>query len=359
VAKITMNNNSIKIRLAQDSDQERWDEFILRHHNASPYHLYAWKKAIESTYRHKCIYLYAEKNNEMLGVLPLVYLHFPGIINDIVSLPFCDVGNCIGKDDEIQDALINYVLTSTKHIKGKKLQIRGDLFPSQSVKDHFQVIDTKKVRMFLDLPQSSDELLKSFKSKLRSQVRKSEKNGVSFRWGKIEDMDDAYQVFSKNMLELGSPVHSKSFLKAVLMHFGNRAKLGLAEFQGKAIGMGVLLLGGKGVSIPWASTLRDYNRLSPNMLLYWNALKFSADNGYAFFDFGRSSVSEGTYKFKQQWGAKPIPLVWYESINRQNKNSKQERTGHGKREQLAAMWQKLPLGVANFVGPHLRKYISL
>jgi FemAB-related protein (PEP-CTERM system-associated) len=213
--------------------------------------------------------------------------------------------------------------------------------------------------MFFNLPASADDLFESFKSKLRSQVRKAEKNGVSFRWGNSSDVGPAYDVFSRNMRELGSPVHSKSFIKAVLSNYGDRAKLGLTEFEGKTIGMGIILLGGKGVSIPWASTLREYNRLSPNMLLYWNALKYSADNGYSFFDFGRSSEGEGTYKFKKQWGAKPIPLVWYEYIGSGKDENKHGSTDSRKREIAAAIWQKLPLCVANRIGPHIRKYISL
>jgi len=349
----------MKIRLAEDADQERWDEFILSHPNASPYHLFAWKKAIEAAYGHKCIYLYAEKNREILGVLPLVHLHFPAIINEMVSLPFSDVGSCIVAKEEAQDLLLKEAIHYPEKSKAKNLQIRGNLLPADFVQSKFQSRETGKVRMFLDLPGSSDELFKSFKSKLRSQVRKAEKNGIKFFWGNLEDIDRAYHVFSKNMHELGSPVHAKSFIKAILSQYGARAKLGLAEFQGKTIGMGIILLGGKGVTIPWASTMREHNRLGPNMMLYWNFLKYSADNGYTYFDFGRSSEGEGTYKFKKQWGAKPKPLVWYESIEKRKTKTEPSQTGMGKRERVAAMWQKLPLRAANSIGPHLRKYISL
>jgi FemAB-related protein (PEP-CTERM system-associated) len=347
------------IKWAEDADQKRWDEFILNHPNASPYHLFAWRKTIAAAYKHKCIYLYAAKNEEILGVLPLVHLHFPAIINEMVSLPFCDVGSCIVANEEAQDLLLKEAIHYPEKNKTKKFQVRGNLIPTDSVQSNFQSRRTGKVRMFLDLPASSDELFKSFKSKLRSQVRKAEKNGVNFFWGGVEDIDSAYRVFSKNMHELGSPVHSKSFLKAVLTWYGARAKLGLAEFQGKIIGMGIILLGGKGVCIPWASTLREYNRLGPNMMLYWNFLKYSADKGYAFFDFGRSSEGEGTYKFKKQWGAKPTPLVWYDTIEKRKTKTEPSRNGTGKRERVAAIWQKLPLGFANMIGPHLRKYISL
>lgn len=354
-----MENRDIQVRTAEDRDEERWDKFILSHRQSSPYHLFAWKKAIEEVYRHQCLYLYAEKNGEIVGVLPVVHLHFPRVVSEMVSLPFCDVGSCIADSNDAQDLLCNEAIHFKEKCKVKRSQIRGDLLQTNTTKEKFEIIDTGKVRMFLELPGSSDELFKSYKSKLRSQVRKADKNGVKFFWGGEQDLDSAYRVFSKNMHELGSPVHSKSFLKAVLTNYGDRAKLGLAEYQGKIIGMGIILFGDDIVSIPWASTLREYNRLGPNMMLYWNFLKFSADHGYAFFDFGRSTIGEGTYKFKKQWGAKPVPLVWYDTIDKIKKKNKPEKVDSSNRERSAALWQKLPLWVANLLGPHIRKYISL
>jgi hypothetical protein len=95
------------------------------------------------------------------------------------------------------------------------------------------------------------------------------------------------------------------------------------------------------------------------MLLYWNFMKFSADNGYEVFDFGRSTEGEGTYRFKKQWGAMPRPLTWYGSIDNKNLKIEESPTDTNNREKLVAIWQRLPLRVANLVGPRLRKYISL
>lgn len=356
-----MNDNSINIRLAQDADQARWDEFVLNHPDASPYHLFAWKRSIEKGYGHKCHYLYAEKNNQISGILPLVQLRLFPFISEMVALPFCDVGNCISADAETQDALCKEAIRLNTHVNAKNIQIRGDLVPTETIQSLLQETETDKVRMVLNLPASADDLLKSFKSKLRSQVRKAEKNGVIFRWGGVKDIDGVYSVFSKNMHELGSPVHSKTFLKAVLEHFGERTKLGIVEYEGQMIGMGIILLGENSVSIPWASTLREYNRLAPNMLLYWNFLKYSAENEFPHFDFGRSTEGEGTYKFKKQWGAKPIPLAWYELKDHGNKRKGKNNSGDGldKRELAAGLWRKIPLPLANMIGPHLRKYISL
>ena len=355
-----MNNSSITIKPADESDQKQWDAYVLNHPSATPYHLYAWKKAIETAYGHQSTYYIAKKNSTIIGALPLVHLRLAPFINQLVSLPFCDVGNCLADDDVIQDSLLKQAVQLKHNSRVATLHLRGDLLPTAFAEHDFKKNNTGKVRLILDLPETADKLFNSFKSKLRSQVRKAEKNGVQFRWGSLSDIDAAYHVFAKNMHELGSPVHSKSFLHAVLSRYADRAKLGIAEFEGTIIGMGIILLADKSVSIPWASTLREYNRLGPNMLLYWSFLKFSTENGYQTFDFGRSSIGEGTYKFKQQWGAKPVPLIWYDAYAMQEKKEKHpQQKGWGNRECLAAVWRKLPLGLATRLGPKVRKYVSL
>ncbi len=214
--------------------------------------------------------------------------------------------------------------------------------------------------MLLNLPGSSEELWKSFKSKLRSQVRKAEKNDLTFRWGDLEDLDTFYHVFSRNMHALGSPVHSREWIEKILVNYGASARMGLVFKENQPVGCGIILFTKDTVSIPWASTLREFNRLSPNMLLYWNFLKYAADNEKKLFDFGRSTLNEGTYRFKKQWGAEPVPLFWYQtSLSARNQQIQSKSKESTKREKLADLWSKMPLSMANFLGPKVRKYISL
>ena len=351
---------STVIRQAGSRDQEQWDAYVLGHPGAAPYHLFAWKQAVESSYGHHCYYLYAEREGRVAGVLPLVHLRLPGLVNELVALPYCDVGNCLADSEEVQDDLVGEALRIKKKLQAKKLQLRGPLKETDLTGDALKKEKTGKVRMLLSLPASSDKLFSGFKSKLRSQVRKAEKNGVVFRWGGLQELDAVYSVFANNMHHLGSPVHAKKWLRAVLVHYDQRARVGLTEFEGKIVGMGIILLGGHSVSIPWASTLRQYNHLGPNMLLYWNLLKYSADNGFQVFDFGRASEGEGTYRFKKQWGAQPEPLPWYSCPCAGGRvDSPDKGPLVHKREMVARIWQKTPLSVANMLGPCLRKYISL
>jgi CelD/BcsL family acetyltransferase involved in cellulose biosynthesis len=127
--------------------------------------------------------------------------------------------------------------------------------------------------------------------------------------------------------------------------------------DGELAAAGIILLHKKIVSIPWASSLRKYNRQNPNMLLYWNFLSFAADHGFASFDFGRSTPGEGTYKFKQQWGAEPVALDWVDLLN---PDTGLEKNGNSKlRGHVEKIWQRLPVPLATAAGSMLRRYIDL
>ncbi len=347
------------IRLANIADKGKWDEYILSHPDASPYHLFAWKMAVEEVYKHSGYYLIAEENEQLLGVLPLVYLKPPLLSGQLVSLPFCDIGGVLSNCAETRHKLVKESTALAKKLKANQIELRSNTTMSSSQIKMLSVnTQSHKVSMLLELLPSSEQLWDNFKSKLRSQIRKAEKNGLQFIWGTLEQLDDFYLIFCCNMRELGSPVHSKAWFKCIIRHYGENARLGLVYYGNKPIGGGITLSTGKRICVSWASTLRDYNRLSPNMLLYWNFLKYSADRGYTQFDFGRSTPDEGTYKFKVQWGARPAPLYWNHIIM-DGKELSFNATTSSNRVRIEQIWQKLPISLTNYIGPTIRKHISL
>ncbi|GJQ57870.1 MAG: FemAB family PEP-CTERM system-associated protein [Candidatus Scalindua sp. AMX11] len=349
----------MKIRTATIKDRHEWDQFVTLHPDASPYHLFAWKLAVEEAYHHKGYYLIAEEGAKIQGVLPLILLRPPLLSGQLVSLPFCDIGNSLSDCDDVHEILIRESISLAKKIKAKKIELRCDLTTLSSTENVVLVsTETQKVRMVQQLPSSSEQLWGSFKSKLRSQIRKAEKNGLRFVWGSSEQLNDFYRIFCRNMRELGSPVHSKEWFKCIVRHYGENVRLGLVYHNNRPIGGGITLSIDKKICVPWASTLRAYNRLSPNMLLYWNLLKYAAHKDYDQFDFGRSTPGEGTFKFKMQWGAKPTPLYW-NYIAPNGKRFKLDNKSASTRERVEKIWQKLPLPLTNCIGPSIRKHISL
>jgi len=345
------------IRLAEKNDQHAWDEYVLWHERSGPYHLFAWRQAVEKAYHHSPRYLIAENEaGKIKGVLPLILVKPPFLRGHLVSLPFCDYGGVLAQDNDVTKLLIRRALELARSFRSK-LEIRCkatdpslQVFPGISSTSH-------KVRMVLSLPEGSEILWTAFRSKLRSQVRRPQKDGMEFRMGSDDLLDDFYKVFSRNMRELGSPVHSKEWIGSVIDAYQDNSHVGVV-YQGETPVAGGIIFGSKDtVTIPWASALSAYSKSSPNMLLYWGFLEYASDNGFRFFDFGRSTPGEGTYVFKEQWGARPAPLYWY-SEGSDSVRGAASKTGNF-RQLAEALWPRLPGVLVNTLGPLIRGYITL
>lgn len=200
--------------------------------------------------------------------------------------------------------------------------------------------------------------MQSFKSKLRSQIKRPLKEKLQSRVGGIELLGDFYQVFSLNMRDLGSPVHSEEMIRGALEEYPEDSKVIIVYKDSQPLACSLIVGYKDTLENPWASSLRAYSKMSPNMLLYWTMLEYACNHGFKHFDFGRSSHGEGTYKFKEQWGARPIPLHWtYISFN--GKRASKPISEDLKYAKAAQIWRKLPLQVTKIIGPRIRKHIGL
>lgn len=355
---------SLQIVATTSKTQGDWDSYVAVQSDATPYHALAWLKSVEQGYGHRNASIMAYENDKVVGVFPLVSMPLPFGKDRLVSLPFCDLGYPLADTPEIAAKLISHVHEMAIQSKASVCEIR-DYRREQVMDDASDLaVDSpsnahQKVSMLLPLPDDKEALFSSFKSKLRSQVRKAEKNGLTSELGNTPALvDEFYEVFAQNMHKLGSPVHGKSWFEALAQEYGDNLTIGVVRSEGRCIGAGIVLSVGDKISIPWASTLSDFNRLSPNMMLYWSLLAFACDSGKKQFDFGRSTFGEGTYKFKQQWGAQPRPLHWYDLLAN-DAPDEQEGEPSRLRRYVEKIWTNLPLSLTKTVGPMVRKHISL
>ncbi|MEI9475105.1 MAG: FemAB family XrtA/PEP-CTERM system-associated protein [Deltaproteobacteria bacterium] len=369
-------NGNLSVILLDENLHSRWKEYVASHpHSAFSHHL-GWKNIIEKTYGHKTYYMVAvrveEEERSVAGVLPLVHIKHPLLTNNLVSLPFLDYGGILADNPEAENSLLAEAIRLARSLRVRSIELRH-LEPIFSLKSNGEdktasMAETKfldwsihvrshKVRMLLALPSSSEMLMKSFKSKLRSQIHKPIKEGLVSKVGGEELVDDFYEVFSTNMRDLGSPVHSKELIVNVLHQFRQVAKIVMIYRNETPVACSLMIGFKDTMSNPWASSLLEYRELSPNMLLYWTMLEYASNRGFKFFDFGRSSVDEGTYHFKEQWGAKPLPLAWYYISNGRRFDSM--GTDKTKFNKAISCWQKLPVPITKVIGPMIRKYISL
>jgi len=344
----------MRIRLAGDTDLKAWDDYVTNHPQGTCYHLTAWTQAVGKSYGFSGHCLLAERENgDICGVLPMVAFRQAFRTVRLMSLPYCDVGGALFNSDAVHSALQKEALRLAETLGAAEIEIR-----SAAVNDA-AAGPAGKVRMLLELPSSSDLLLSGFKAKLRSQVRKPLREGVKAFMGGEELLDGFYRILAENMRYLGSPVHSRGWYQAILSCFGDRARICLVRTpDGADAAAALALYCGNTVAVPWASSLRRHNRLNPNMLLYWTLLAHAADSGMTRFDFGRSTPGSGTYKFKEQWGARPEPIAW---ITLDKAGMRHLPLGRPSRTRSLAesVWPRLPLFVCNCVGPLVRRQISL
>jgi serine/alanine adding enzyme len=359
-----------EITYAEPRHRERWDGYVREHADASLYHLFGWRNVFQRTYGHKTYYLMATAGEgTVLGVLPLV--HFKHVLsgNALVSLPFVDGGGVLADSMQARDSLLAEAIRLGRALGAAVIEVRQERQPGScnapganaddSLRSALEIAArSDKARMLLNLPPSSKALMASFKSKLRSQINRSLKAGFSTAVGGLELLGEFYNVFLVNMRDLGSPVHSVELMRHVLEEFGDRCRIFVVRSSHEPVASGLVIGFDKVLRNPWASSLRKYAALSPNMLLYVRMLEYACDQGYQTFDFGRSTVGEGSYKFKEQWGAAPAPLYWQYTFLA-GKSPDTKSSNNGTRKWAAHCWSKLPLFVTKLIGPHIRKHISL
>jgi FemAB-related protein (PEP-CTERM system-associated) len=201
------------------------------------------------------------------------------------------------------------------------------------------------------LPPTAGELWDDLDPKVRNQVRKADKAGLTVHWGGPDLLDPFYEVFSHNMRDLGTPVFGLSLFRAILKRFGDRAEICVVRLADAGTPIAAaLLLHGRGVTeVPSASSLRAYNATCANMLMYWKLLERAVERGQGIFDFGRSSPEASTFRFKKQWGAEPHPACWQYYLRSGDLSAMRPENPRYQRKIEA--WKRLPLWLTRLIGP--------
>lgn len=331
------------------NDENAWDDYVSHHPQGSIYHLSTWRHLIKNQFGHTGYYYLAKQDNAIQGVLPVIRLKSRLFGDYYVSVPYFNYGGALANSDAVTQQLMQHVSTVAKQQGGSHIEFRDtcELTGDWGVR-------TDKVTMILDLPATTDELWKAIGSKLRAQIRRPQREQVSVQHGHLDLLDDYYRVFAHNMRDLGTPVYSKRFFKTILQTFSDNAHIICVYHQGQPAAAGFLLGYKHRLEIPWASSLREFNRISVNMLLYWEVLSYAIEQGYQQFDFGRSSIDAGTYRFKKQWGAKPMQLYWHYWLC-EGGEVPQLNPNNPKYKMAIKLWQKLPVWLANRLGPPIVK----
>jgi len=338
---------SVKIISVDDSYREAWNSFVRSRADASFYHLYAWRDFYRDVFGKETHYLVAlDSSDQFQGILPLVRQKSLLFGDYMVSLPFFNYGGVNSESEMVRNELVKSAISIGNDFGLSHIEFRDDR-PLSGLS-----VRQDKVAMWLDLPASEDELAKSLGAKRRSQIKRPMRENPTIQKGGVELLDDFYGIFSRNMRDLGTPVYAKAMFHEILKRFPENAQIVLVRVHEKPAAVAFLLHHGKITEIPWASAASEFNGISINMLLYWEVLREAIRRGSSRFDFGRSTMGSGTYRFKKQWGAERLQLYWHYWLG-EGKEMPGLSPSSGKYDVAIKVWQHLPLWVTEFVGPRI------
>ena len=335
---------ALTVRAAGEQDREAWDDFVRAQPDASFCHLWEWGPLLQQTFGHRPRYLVAHAEGEALhGILPLVEMR-TGLSRQQISLPYLNYGGPLGTS-AARRALAEHAVRNAEQTGVSRVELRSrgqeaELAPSRA-----------KVTVVLPLPGTVEELWSgTFRAKLRSQIRRAQREEMEVRFGMAE-APAFYEVFRRNMRDLGTPVLPRRFFDALPHHFDEAAVFAAVYLGGQPVAAGCGFVFGDEFEISWASSLREHNAKAPNMLLYAGLMEEMIRRGVKAFNFGRCTPGAGTHRFKLQWGGTDEPLHWCEWPTPEGLQGDGEP---GRLMQLASRaWQRLPLPVADLLGPRL------
>jgi len=304
---------------------------------------------MSSALGHQTVYLACRDKGELAGVLPLVRVRSSLFGHYLVSMPFVNYGGPLGGREAVR-ALAREAAKLADRGGVKLLELRSaQELPLDLPVSH------RKVTVVLDLPHDAESLMKAFPAKLRSQVRRPEKEGVTYAFGP-DQVGPFFTVFSRHMRDLGTPTQGRLLFETIARVFPDDAWFGCAWLGGRPIAAGAGFRWGAEFEMTWASSLSEFNRTSANMGLYRAFMERAIAEGCTRFNFGRCTPGSGTHRYKLQWGGRDEPLWWYQHTSG-GAPAATPSPDHGAFSWGPRLWKRLPLPVATALGPRIVRLI--
>lgn len=338
----------MNIEINQFTDSQ-CDDFLTQMPEGKICHSPTWANTVTNAAGLKNFYLTARLGNQVHGILPLAHAKSRIFGNFMISQAFSDYGGILADSSKVRDGLFNYAVELAKEKQCDFIEFRNvEPLPYDLVSR------SGKMCMHLPLTKEPDEVWKSFKPKVRNQVRKAEKSNIVALDGHNELFDEFYHVYATRMHQLGTPVYPRKLLYDLLQAFPEKSRLFIVQLNNTTIGGALTFYLNGFVEIPFASTLTKYNSLCPNNLLYWSIIEYYCCAGAKKFDFGRCTVDSPTYRFKKQWGPQPVDLH-YQYWTRPDYKLSILSPDNPRYRKKIEMWKRLPQWTARLLGPFISR----
>ncbi|WP_374411909.1 FemAB family XrtA/PEP-CTERM system-associated protein [Novosphingobium colocasiae] len=347
------------IRLADLGDVNevrRLDAFVLAHPQGTPFHRPCWFVSVAQATGNRAFALVEERGGEVVALLPLDAIHSPVFGRVLASSGFAVGGGLLSGEGANPAALFRAAEELALRLSCPAIELRGGALPQSG---GGWALKTESHCNFARPLAADDEAeLLAIPRKQRAEVRRSLGIDLAIRVGR-EEVDRAahYTVFCESYRNLGTPVFPRALLDSVLDGFGADADILTVWHQGRPVA-GVLSVYHGGAVMPyWGGGTRDARALRANDRMYYELMLHARRKGCARFDFGRSKTLSGAYHFKRNWGFEPEPLT-YAGWTAPGAPARDADPTSARVALQIRLWQKLPLAVANRLGPLIARGIG-
>ncbi len=339
------------MRIERATERESWDGYVQTAAPDSLRHRWVWRDIIQESFGHQPHYLAAIEGRSIRGVLPLVLMRSRLFGTLLVSIPFFSYGGIVADSDEARDRLLAGAAELGRELGARIIELRqGDACPMSWRSA------CPKVTMEIDLPPTADEYWKRLSSGMRNKIRQARKHDLRAEWGGLEAVPIFYNIFATNMRNLGTPVYSREFFENQVRRLPDRIRILSLWDRETPVAASFLVAHRRTLELPWSASIPQSRKKYSQVLMYWNFIERAIEEGFSKIDLGRCTPGSGTYEFKRHWNPVERRLHWYYWLA-PGASMPQLRTDNARFRLAIEIWKRLPLAVANCLGPRLVRSI--
>ncbi|MDX1735746.1 MAG: FemAB family PEP-CTERM system-associated protein [Halioglobus sp.] len=342
---------SVEVSLLQPGSFETWDAYVERAPQATFFHRAGWKTVLERAFGHKTYFLMAQQGGAIVGVLPLAHVRSALFGQSLSSTPFCVYGGIVADSSDVAAALRAEACRLAQELRVDALELRN-----RNRSDADWPVKELYYTFRKDIDPDDEVNLKAIPNRQRAMIRKGVKEGLASEWD--EGTERLYRVYSESVRNLGTPVFSQKYLKVLRQVFGDDCSVLMITHGGQDVAA-VLSFYFREEVIPYygGSTSQARTIKGVNHFMYWELMRLSRERGCTLFDFGRSKAGTGPYSFKKNFGFAPEPLP-YEYFLVRSREVPDVNPLNPRYQMMIKVWSRLPLPVANAVGPFLARSLG-
>lgn len=339
-----------KACLAHPDECARIEDFVSQE-CGSVFHRPAWLLAVEQGCGQTAKGLIAERAGRIVGWLPLTHIQSPIFGGAMISSGFAVEGGILANEPAAEEALGSASEELAIRHGCAEVELRGGKVPTG-----WRFHSNTHCVFRRDLSQNDADELQAIPRKARAEVRKGLKADFEVRIGTSEShRADHYRVYAESVRNLGTPVFPRSLFNSVLDTLD--ADILTLSLDGMPVASVLSLYHDQTVMPYWGGGTASARNLRANDRMYFELMRHARKRGMARFDFGRSKTDSGPYQYKKNWGFEPQPLT-YAKWTAPGCTPRDVDPTSASHAAKIALWQRLPLGIANRLGPVIARSLG-